>query len=38
MYIFISTKLPNPIDETRLPFLGFLTIPSLKFWALWGLI
>jgi len=30
----ISTKLPNPINETRVSKLVFITIPFLKFWAL----
>ena len=32
--ILISTKLPNPIHETRVLKLVFITIPCLKFWAL----
>ena len=32
--IFISTKLPNPIRETRVPKLVLITIPCPKFWAL----
>jgi hypothetical protein len=31
--ILISTKLPNPIPETRVSKLVFITIPCLKFWA-----
>ena len=31
--ILISTKLPNPIRETRVSKLVFITIPCLKFWA-----
>jgi len=31
--ILISTKLPNPINETRVSKLVFITIPFLKFWA-----
>jgi len=31
--ILISTKLPNPIPETRVSKLVFITIPWLKFWA-----
>ena len=31
--ILISTKLPNPVRETRVPKLGFITIHCLKFWA-----
>ena len=27
------TKLPNPICETRVSKLVFITIPCLKFWA-----
>ena len=30
----ISTKLPNPIRETRVLKLVFITIQCLKFWAL----
>ena len=29
----ISTKLPTPIREARVPKLVFITIPCLKFWA-----
>ena len=29
-----KTKLPNPIRQTRVSKLGFVTIPCLKFWAL----
>ena len=32
--ILISTKLTNPIRETRVLKLVFITIPCLKFWAL----
>ncbi len=32
--ILISTKLPNPILETRVSKLVFTIIPYLKFWAL----
>ena len=31
--ILISTKLSNPIRETRILKLVFITIPCLKFWA-----
>ena len=31
--MLISTKLPNPIRETRVPKLVFMTITCLKFWA-----
>ena len=31
--ILISTKLPNPIGESRVLKLVFITIPCLKFWA-----
>ena len=30
----ISIKLPNPIRETLVSKLVFMTIPCLKFWAL----
>ena len=33
----ISTKLPNPIRKTRVLKLVFITIPCLKFWALYKL-
>ena len=32
--ILVSTKLPNPIRNTRVLKLVFITIPCLKFWAL----
>ena len=32
--ILIFTKLSNPIRETRVLKLVFITIPCLKFWAL----
>ena len=31
--ILISTKLTNPIRQTRVLKLVFITIPCLKFWA-----
>ena len=31
--ILLSTKLPNPIPETLVSKLVFITIPCLKFWA-----
>ena len=31
--ILISTKLPNPITETRVSKLVFIIIPCLKFWS-----
>ena len=33
----VSTKLPNPIQEFGFPILGFITIPCLKFCALYWL-
>jgi hypothetical protein len=32
--ILIFTKLPNPIPETRVSELVFITIPCHKFWVL----
>ena len=31
--LLVSTKMPNPILETRVSKLVFITIPWLKFWA-----